>query len=193
MKKSELFFNVLLVPVDFLMIILAGLTTYLFRTEILAYFRPVLFEFNLPLEKYFFLVFFVAILFVAVFAASGLYKTRTTRSWVEEFSKVVIASSASIMILIIFIFLRQELFDSRFLVLGGWFLAIVFVSLGRATVRGVQRYFLARRGFGVHRLIIIGSGEEAHKITHSIQNNPASGYRIVGHLDRPNLLELQNT
>jgi len=151
-----------------------------------------LFELNLPLARYLGLSVLTSLAFLAAFAIVGLYSFKRLRA-TEEFGKILVGCSAGILAVIIFIFLRQELFDSRFLVLGGWFLAIVFVSLGRATVRGVQRYFVARRGFGVHRLIIIGSGEEAHKITHSIQNNPASGYRIVGHLDRPNLLELQNT
>ena len=191
MKKSELFFNVLLVPVDFLMIILAGLATYFFRTEILAYFRPVLFEFNLPLEKYFFLVFFVAILFVVVFAASGLYKMKTIRNWAEEFSKVVIASSASIMILIIFIFLRQELFNSRFLILGGWFLAIVFVSLGRVLTRKLQRRLVTFYDFGIHRVMVIGEDFISERFVQEIKNNPSAGYRIVKQLANPEVSEVK--
>ena len=193
MKKSELFFNVLLVPVDFLMIILAGLATYFFRTEILAYFRPVLFEFNLPLEKYFFLVFFVAILFVTVFAASGLYKMKTIRNWAEEFSKVVIASSASIMILIIFIFLRQELFNSRFLILGGWFLAIVFVSLGRVLTRKLQRRLVAFYDFGIHRVMVIGKDFISERFVQEIKNNPSAGYRIVKQLANPEVSEVKTS
>ena len=66
MKKADLFFNVIRLPVDFAMLLAAGLATYLLRTEILATFRPVLFEFNLPLVKYIYLVLIVSFIFLLV-------------------------------------------------------------------------------------------------------------------------------
>src|SRR3989344_5516527 len=116
MKKSELFFNVLRLPADFLMLLIAGVSSYFLRTEILSAFRPVLFDFNLPFAKYFYLVLFVSIIFVAFYAISGLYSLKVRRGLFDELLKIIVASSAGIMIIIIYIFLRQELFDSRFLV-----------------------------------------------------------------------------
>lgn len=191
MKKSEFFFNVLLLPVDFLMIVLAGTTTYLSRTKILGSFRPVLFEFNLPFEKYFFLVLFAAFLFVGIFAVSGLYKIRTTTGLAEEFLRVVIASSAGVMSLIVYIFLRQELFNSRFLVLGGWILVIIFVSLGRFFVRQLQKQLVAKYNFGVHKVMVIGDDQVSAKIAQEIKQNPAAGYRIVKHLEDPEVAEVK--
>ncbi len=50
MKKSELVFNVLQLPVDFLMIVIAGLTAYFLRFHPgLVGFHPVIF--NLSLEQ----------------------------------------------------------------------------------------------------------------------------------------------
>ncbi|MBI2057433.1 MAG: sugar transferase [Candidatus Yanofskybacteria bacterium] len=191
MKKSELFFNTLLLPVDFLMIVFAGIATYFLRTEIFSSFRPVLFEFNLPLEKYFLLVFFVAVLFIGIFAVSGLYKLRTTTGRIEEFFRVAIASSAGVMVLIIYIFLRQELFNSRFLVLGGWFLSVVFVSLGRFLIRYLQKRLVARHDFGVHRVLVIGDDKISSKLTQEISQNRAIGYRIVKHLENPEVAEVK--
>ena len=114
MKKSRLIFSVLLVPVEFLMLLGAGLVTYLLRTRILDTFRPVLFQFNLPLEIYFLLVVAASILFLIIYAVSGLYSLRP-RGITEEFFRILIASSAGIMGVIVYIFLRQELFNSRFL------------------------------------------------------------------------------
>ncbi len=193
MKKAELFFNTLLVPVDFLMILLAGLATYLSRTKILAYFRPVIFEFNLPLEKYFLLVLFVGVFFIAVFAVSGLYKLKTTDSWIEEFSKVAIASSAVVMILIIYIFLRQELFNSRFLVLGGWFLTITFVTIGRVLVHKLQKSLVTRYDFGIHKVMIIGDDDISAKVVREIKQDPSAGYRVVKHLANPEVGEVMSS
>ena len=172
MKQSDLFFNVLRLPVDFLMLILAGLATYFLRTEILSVFRPVLFEFNLPLLRYIYLVIFVSFLFLGAFAISGLYSMKSRLGIGEELSRLLVASSAGIMTVIIYIFLRQELFDSRFLVLGGWFFAVVFVFVGRMIIRWLQSIAVSKYSFGVHKLILIGANDISDKIALEIKTVP---------------------
>jgi len=183
MKKSDIFFNVLRLPVDFCMLIGAGLTTYFLRTEILSSFRPVLFELNLPLLKFSYLVFLVSLIFIAAYAFSGLYSMKVRIRMLEEISRIIFASSAGILTVIIYIFLRQELFDSRFLVLGGWFFAILFVCLGRLVVRYIEAVAVTKYGFGAHRIIIIGNDEIASTFTAEINKNLSLGYRIVEKLD----------
>ncbi|MBI2064359.1 MAG: sugar transferase [Candidatus Yanofskybacteria bacterium] len=191
MKKADLFFNVLRLPVDFVMLLVAGLTTYLLRTKILAAFRPVLFEFNLPLVKYIYLVLAVSFIFLLAYAASGLYSMKTRMKRFEEFAKILVASSAAILAVIIYIFLSQELFNSRFLVLGGWFFAILFVSVGRLVVRWLQNIFVAKYDFGIHRVMIVGDDETTQKIIDDIRSNPQSGYRVAKHLTDPELAEVR--
>ncbi len=193
MKKGELVFSALLLPVDFVMLLAAGIATYFLRTRILSAFRPVLFQFNLPFEKYFILVLSVSLLFIASYAISGLYNLRSTRGAISEFSRIVVASSAGIMVVIIYIFLRQELFNSRFLVLGAWFLTIIFVSIGRLMIRRLQRVFVSRYNFGVHKVMVIGGDDVTQRIVSEIKANPASGYRIVKHLTDPEIREIKAT
>ncbi len=191
MKKGELIFSALLLPVDFLMLVLAGVATYFLRTEIISAFRPVLFEFNLPLEKYLVLVVSVSFIFIVAYAVSGLYRLESTQRSIAEFFKVVIASSAAIMAVIVLIFLRQELFNSRFLVLGAWFFAIVFVSLGRLFMRKLERFLVSRYDFGIHRLMVIGDDDLSKRMVNEIQTNPSFGYRIVKHLTNPEVAEVK--
>ena len=191
MKKGELVFSALLLPVDFVMLLAAGIATYFLRTRILSAFRPVLFQFNLPFERYFILVLAVSLLFIASYAVSGLYSLRSTRSAIGEFSRIAVASSAGIMVVIIYIFLRQELFNSRFLVLGAWLLAIVLVSVGRLVMRRLQKFFVSRYNFGVHKVMVIGGDDVTQKIVSEIKANPASGYRIIKHLANPELEEIK--
>lgn len=191
MKKADLFFNVLRLPVDFLMLLVAGATTYIFRTQILRTFRPVLFEFNLPLDKYLYLVIFVSVLFVISYTISGLYSMKVRMGIAEEFSKVLVSSSAAVMTIIVYIFLRQELFNSRFLVLGGWFFAVLFVFLGRMLVRYFQIFFVSKHDFGIHKIMIVGNDQAALSIIDNIKNNPSSGYRIVKHLLSPEIEEIR--
>lgn len=180
-----------MVPVDFAMLALAGITTYLLRTEILTAFRPVLFEFNLPFEKYIFLALGVAGFFVVVYAISGLYNIGGPRNILEEFFKVVIASSASIMTIIVYIFLRQELFDSRFLVLGAWFFSIIFVSLGRLIVRQVQKSLVSKLDYGIHKVLVIGNDDISFKIINGMNDNHSLGYRVVKQLVNPEVSEVK--
>src|SRR3989344_4650370 len=193
MKKADLFFNVLRLPMDFLMLMAAGATTYIFRTEILRTFRPVLFEFNLPLVTYLYLVIFVSALFVISYTISGLYSMRVRMGIVEEFSKVLVSSSAAIMVIIVYIFLRQELFNSRFLVFGGWVFAVLFVFLGRILVRWLQVYFVSKYDFGIHKIMIVGNDSIATSIISEITKTPSSGYRIVKHLLNPEIEEIRSS
>ncbi|OGN00382.1 MAG: hypothetical protein A3B91_01610 [Candidatus Yanofskybacteria bacterium RIFCSPHIGHO2_02_FULL_41_29] len=191
MKKSDLFFNVLRLPVDSLMLILAGLVTYFLRTEILSSFRPVLFEFNLPLSKFLYLAVPVSFIFIASYAFSGLYSIKTRIRIFEELSKVIFASSAAILAVIIYIFLRQELFDSRFLILGGWFFGIIFVFIGRFIIRYVQAVAVAKYDFGAHKIIIIGKSNAISALVSIMAEDLSLGYRIVEAVDSPDIERLR--
>lgn len=193
MKKSELLFSIILVPIDFLMLILAGLVAYDLRTGFLSRFRPVEFTLNLPFDKYLPLVIAVATSFVLVYALAGLYKIKVKNSLSDEILRIIIASSASVMLLIVFIFLRQELFDSRFLIVGPWFLGLIFVILGRVIVRLVQRLAVNRLNYGRHRVYVIGNDKISNDITSSIIKIKSLGYDLYGtseYIDRAKMRKL---
>src|SRR3989344_4177159 len=192
MKKGELIFSVLLVPVDFVMLLLAGMATYALRTQILDVYRPVQFSFNLPFERYLAIVIVVALLFLGAYALSGLYSLRTTRSVIEEFFKIAIASSAGIMAIILYIFLRQELFYSRFLVVGAWLMAVIFVSVGRYLMRKLQKFLVSRYDVGIHRVMIIGDDELSMRLVKTMQSDLAAGYRVVKQLANPEVDEVKS-
>ncbi|MBX4211493.1 MAG: sugar transferase [Candidatus Yanofskybacteria bacterium] len=184
------FFNVARLPVDFAMLLLAGITTYVLRTRILDVFKPVLFEFNLPLIKYLYLVVVVSLVTIIFYAASGLYSMKSRMSRAEEFTKILLASLASLMTIIIYIFLRQELFNSRFLVLGGWFFGIIFAYLGRVLVRSIQKYAVTKHNFGIHRVLVIGNDAVSQQVVQDLEHDE-TGYRLVKHLDNPELEEVR--
>ncbi len=191
MKKADLYFNVARLPVDFLMLLAAGVTTYLLRTRILSAFRPVLFQFDLPLGRYLSLVVAMSFLFIAAFAVSGLYSLKARRNLAQELSRIIIASSAGIMVVIIMVFLRQALFNSRFLVLGAWFVAVIFVFLGRIVMRKLQTYAVLRYDFGTHKVLLIGDDQVTERIAGEIERNPSFGYHIVRRLSDPALADVR--
>lgn len=192
MKKSEILFGVLRIPVDFAMLVLAGLTSYGIRTGLLAYVRPVEFSLNLTYERYVLLVGLVSSGFILVFAIAGLYKLRSTTRFYDEILRIFLASSAAVTLLVFYIFLRQELFDSRFLILGPWVLGFVFVILGRLAIRLLQRFFVARLGYGTHRLVVVGNDEITASLQSTIQNSRQAGYSLVGIHSEINLAHLED-
>jgi len=177
MKKSELIFTAILVPLDFLMLVGAGLASYFLRTNpwVIEH-RPVYFSLSLPLKEYLGLVVGVSLFLLIVFALIGLYKIKVRRVLLDDFLKILVGVSAGVFVLVFYIFLRQELFNSRFLVLASWFLAIVFVALGRVVISYWQRYLMKNHHLGAHRVLIIGKDGLSQKIIENIKQEPRLGY-----------------
>lgn len=190
MKRSEFISGIVRVPLDAAMLMAAGLVTYALRTEVLDVWRPVLFSFKLPLSRYLLLVGIVSSLFILMYAVSGLYAMRTRMSRAQEVARVFIASSAGIMVVVLTIFLRQELFDSRFLVIGWWAMATLFVSAGRLVFRPAYRTFLSRYGWGRHRVLIIGDDAVTDEVVSAIISDPGNGYEIVRRLANPDIRQV---
>ncbi len=181
MKKAELTFSAILVPLDFVMLIVAAIAAYFLRiSSYVSDIRPVLFDENLPLSDYIILALYIIPFWILFFAISGLYKLKITRHVVEEFFKVGIASSAGLMAIIVYMFFRGEAFDSRFIILIAWVLGILFVILGRFIARRVQSYLASKKNVGVHRVLIIGKNHIAKKIIRDTGFNPAAGYKVIG-------------
>lgn len=183
MKRSNIIFTALLVPVDYLMLVLAGMTAYFIRTSsLISQWRPVLFNINLPFSDYLILVLIVALFWLVVFASAGLYEMGKNRKPVEELFRIIIASSAGLMAIIIYIFIRGALFNSRFIVLAAWILAVVFVFLGRLMLRLIRRYLVSTRDYGIERVLIIGSDRITSDLIEEIKNSPGIGMRIAAQI-----------
>ncbi len=190
MKRSELIFSFILVPLDYLMIVLAGVSAYYIRfADFTVGIRPAIF--NLPFGEYFKILLWVALIWLVVFAFSGLYSIRGTKKIVKEFYKVVSACSTGFMLIVILIFIQRELFDSRFIVLVGWLLAILYVSLARILIRLLQRALFGS-GIGVHNVVLVGSSKTTEMLMEEFSSNKAMGYKVVKRLRDFNLETAQN-
>ena len=192
MRKSELIFTSILVPLDFLALLAAGTATYFLRTsEWVAQHRPVVFYLNLPFGRYFGLVAGTALFLLIIFALIGLYKIKIRRSLLDDFLKITIGVSAGIIVLVFYIFLRREWFDSRFIILVSWGMAVVFVFLARLFVCWWQRYLMKKYNFGAHRVMIIGRDGISKRISENIKQNPSLGYCLTANLIEPDIEEIK--
>jgi exopolysaccharide biosynthesis polyprenyl glycosylphosphotransferase len=176
-KKPELFFSFLLVPIDYLVLVLAGISAYYLRfASFYREIRPVIFD--LPFPAYFQSLLLVALLWLAVLILSGLYRITSARKTVQELAKVFLACSTSLALVAIYIFFQRELFDSRFIVLVGWLLAVVYLSFTHIIIRFLQRksFFF---GWGIKKVLIVGNGKTADNFIHDFSANRRFGYEVV--------------
>ena len=186
MKRSELFFSAIQVPIDFLMIFLAAISAFAIRNvpEILAL-KPKLY--NFPFEVYIKVIMFVIPFFLIIYALEGLYDIRATRKFWKEAGKIFAATSIGLFIIIVTIFLKREWFSSRFIILSGWILAVTYVILARYAINLVQKWLLRKKGIGVHRVLLIGRDGKTKDIEKLIKKKKNLGYKIIGKIDLASL------
>lgn len=187
MKRADVIFNVLRVPVDGTLLAGAGMLVYILRTRILDTWWPVQFSVELPFARFFWLVVGVSVCTMLVYAIAGLYAMRLRMSRLEEMVRILLASSVVVMATILFIFLRQELFNSRFLVVGYWGLATALVMIGRLTLRSVRRMLLVRRGWGAHRVLLIGEDVVTDRLASDMAEHPELGWSVAQRLRVPDM------
>lgn len=180
MKRSEVYFSVVQVPVDYLMVVLAALSVFLLRdflpavSDILA---PKLYD--ISFNRFFELSLIVAALFVFMYAIEGLYVIRATRRFLNEAFSIWKATTLGIVIIIVAVFLEREWFSSRFIILAGWVAAASYVTVGRYMLRKIQLHYLVEKGVGVHRVLLLGRNGRVRRFAKLFAKNPTLGYRAV--------------
>lgn len=176
MKRAELSFALLRIPVDFAAIVLAAAAAYWSRfLPIFTSVRPVIFD--LPLERFLSVMGIIAPVWLAVFAVAGLYTIRR-RALTAELARVALACSAAMASVFAILFFSRTFFDSRFIAVAGWLIAIVFVGVGRILVRLLQR-LLMRWGIGQHRIVFIGKTKSAEILSELFNRRRELGFRVV--------------
>src|SRR5690349_11879969 len=127
MKRSELFFTTVLVPLDFLILLLAGIVAYYSRFHpVFTAWRPVIFDLNL--NEYMRVIIPVALVWLLMCALAGLYGTRRM-AIASELTRVALACSTSMAAVFAILFFSRFFFESRFIAVAAWLLAIVFISI----------------------------------------------------------------
>jgi len=181
MKKSEILFNAFLVPLDYVMIVLAAVVVYYLRFyDPIVESYPLLYR--LQFGIYFKITLLAAFIVVAIYAIEGLYSMKVTRSLFKEFLKIFSATSLALMLFIVAAFLDRYLFSSRFILIGSWVLITLFVSMERFLARYLQRKVAKWRGTGIHRILIVGANDISDKIIRYIKCNKRLPYKITGRL-----------
>lgn len=177
MKRFELTVALLLIPLDALMLTLAAIAAYNSRfIPFVTQFRPVIFA--LDFQSYLRLIVPLIALWILIYALSGLYSIRHPRRILTELNRIFVASSLGFAAITIGIFLRGELFSSRYIILAAYVLAMVFVMSARLLVRAMKFAFY-KRGIGTRRVMLVGSDKTAKTVADFINGDAYYGMRVI--------------
>ncbi|MBI3495235.1 sugar transferase [Candidatus Berkelbacteria bacterium] len=171
MKRSELFFSFLLVPVDAIAVLGAFSIAYWLRAH-----QEVVYIWQF--SDYFRFIFSIVPFWILIFALEGLYAIKNTRRGFDEAAGILLGVSSGIMLFLAYIFLSRTEFFSRLIVIYAWVLSFLLVGLGRLLIRTVQKRLL-HYGIGLHRVLVIGKEDSAKHIIQAIGAGMEPGFEVV--------------
>ncbi|MDP3970262.1 MAG: sugar transferase [bacterium] len=182
MRRVELLVTAILVPLDFIMLLIAAWLAYRIRFgEPVTDIRQAVY--TLPLDEYLRVAAVISLVMLVIFAWNGLYAVVGTRRIVDEFRKIFLACSTGVMVLIVLFFFNRDLFSSRFIILIGWILSVVLVAFTRFIVIQIERSLFSK-GIGVHRVLLVGNHRTAITLKSAIDHSSALGLKVVEQADK---------
>lgn len=180
MKRFEIFFGVIKVPVDFMMTVLAFLAAYELRliTEpIKGIAKPIDYSTLPTITEYLQFSFKAAALLVIIFAIGKAYILKSTTKFSKEAWKSTLLGGVWIMAIITFFFFNRTFPFSRLAILYSWTLSIFFIILGRALINSIQKGFI-KIGIGKRNILFIGNNKITEELSSQLSKN--SSYKILG-------------
>ena len=127
----------------------------------------------------------IYIYWLLVFTFVGMYRTWFAQSRFDELSTLFKSTFVGIFILFFLILMDEfrlnESASIRLYIFIYWGIFLLFVSIGRLTIRSVQRNLLIK-GIGRRNALIIGFNSKANKLHDAILGSPALGLNVVGYI-----------
>ncbi len=177
MKRPRIWFALSLVLMDAAMSFLAFFIAYLIRTAMRG---P---EVG-PFRDHLLPAIIQVLATLLVFFFYKFYHRRHAALLLDEIYRLVGGVSVATLVTIAFMsfVLRETLQYQRSIVALAWATSIVLISLGRVLHGRLQR-LLQRRGIGLERVLIVGTGEVGRMILQKFQQSADLGYQVVGFVE----------
>ena len=175
MKRSELFFSFLLLPIDAAMIVISFVVSYYIRIK--TGMLPV--NSDVTFRQYLWYVIYILPIWLVIFALNGLYRIARERNYFNDLYRIFVSNCVAILIFIVAIFFGRTFFFSRLILIFILAISVLLVCIGRYLVTETQKY-LYRYGFGVHRVIIIGNNTISHRLAREMIYIKRLGMKFVG-------------
>ncbi len=178
MKRSELFFMFLLVPVDIVMIVLSFVTVYALRGPAAG--GPA-HEWGLTLGAFVRYALYLLPPWIAVLALLGLYEPTGNRFSFSNFCGLFIGNAVIMLFLGAVGFATTSVSFPGAVVLWTLAVSVILMFLGRVSLGWAQRFFF-EFGLGRKNVLMIGSGANAALVAEELKRHPVLGMRVIGKL-----------
>ena len=136
---------------------------------------------NITLDEYLKLDFLITALFLFSFAAFGLYRSFRNNSLMDEFSRLLRASTLDIMLLLSVLFVQHDEHYSRWTLAIFYLLVLAVLSAKRFVLRRLLRRY-RQLGYNQKHVLIVGSSKMAQTYLDAIQRERELGYSAMGYV-----------
>lgn len=186
--RFELALAIIKIPLDFSLIVLAGLISYSFRMSPWGEaIKPV--SFSLPLNEFLALLVIWAAFTVLVFAFQGLYSVKR-QELTTEAMRIAVSLMATVLFITFLMVIQRAFFQSRFILIMGAVTSLVFLVLERVVLSKLVANLRKNYSIGTAKVLIIGKNQLADQIRRYFSAHPQSGYRVVRTEPEPHLEKL---
>jgi len=175
MKKSELIFAFILLPIDIAMISLAFMAAYYFRIDLQI--APVFSD--IGMREYLRYALYIVPIWIVLNGLNGLYNIRASSGIFNELYRIFNAASTAMLFLAVGFFFSKTIFFSRLILVFTWIFSIILISTGRLLIKMLERY-LYRFGIGRRNLALIGDNSTSTLIAQKLSENSTFGYKVIG-------------
>lgn len=134
-------------------------------------------------EAYRLMFYTMPLLWLAVFAANGLYSKRYLLGGTREYAHVFRSASEGFLLVVLAGFLSPSLIIARGWLLMTWGSTFLFVAAARLLLRRAV-YTLRRQGFFLTPAVIVGANQEGRWLAEQLLHWPTSGLHLVGFVDK---------
>jgi exopolysaccharide biosynthesis polyprenyl glycosylphosphotransferase len=124
----------------------------------------------------------LVLIWVGIFAVSGLYRRKNLLGGTQEYSLVFRATSTGMLLVVVAGFLEPAFILARGWLFIAWVMAFLFVSSGRFWIRRFV-YALRRRGYFLSPALIIGANPEGRALAEQLLSWRTSGLEVLGFVD----------
>lgn len=182
MKRSEIAFSLLRIPLDFAMSVAGILIGYKLRLygDFVPGINFVITPANLlPIQDYLEVSLLFGALLVLVFAFFGLYDLKNTEGPLRESRRVAKHSLVWFLVVMSYFFLTRKVFFSRLVLIYGFLASLLLIVLARLLLRQIEKLFL-KRNIGRRNVLLIGSNKIARRLATALRKD--WHYNLKGYL-----------
>lgn len=145
-----------------------------------------------PLSFYLYGSIFVVVVWVAVFNAYGLYKSTRPRGAFDEFYLLAKGATVGFLMVLAFTFFYRGTSYSRATLVTSWILGMILLCVERRIMAKLEHH-LSKRGYGIKRAVIVGTGESGISLFKKWRQRPQLGYQLIGLVDAADRLDSQES